>query len=104
MHCFRMIDIPLLRKQIEENPEFDFIFYVECENLSLLDELKHFVCDNKLQTVLFIDKNQEYRVSYISRVVGSNLEIYETTMVGSLYSQFDIIIPKVRKSLKLKTN
>ena len=37
-----------------------------------------------------------------SRVVGSNLEIYETTMVGSLYSQFDIIIPKVRKSLKLK--
>lgn len=38
MHCFRMIDIPLLRKQIEENPEFDFIFYVECENLSLLDE------------------------------------------------------------------
>lgn len=56
MHCFRMIDIPLLRKQIEENPEFDFIFYVECENLSLLDELKHFVCDNKLQTVLFIDK------------------------------------------------
>ena len=99
-------------KQIEENPEFDFIFYVECENLSLLDELKHFVCDNKLQTVLFIDKNQEYRkknhihsrVSYISRVVGSNLEIYETTMVGSLYSQFDIIIPKVRKSLKLKTN
>ena len=110
MHRFRMIDIPLLRKQIEENPEFDFIFYVECENLSLLDELKHFVCDNKLQTVLFIDKNQEYRkknhihsrVSYISRVVGSNLEIYETTMVGSLYSQFDIIIPKVRKSLKLK--
>ena len=58
----------------------------------------------------FLPGNQEYRkknhihsrVSYISRVVGSNLEIYETTMVGSLYSQFDIIIPKVRKSLKLK--
>ena len=34
MHCFRMIDIPLLRKQIEENPEFDVIVYVDCENLS----------------------------------------------------------------------
>ena len=109
MNCFRMIDIPLLQRQIAENPEFDFIFYVENETPT--EELKRFVSDNRLPIVLFVDKDQEYRkknaihsiVSYVSRVVDADLQVCTTTMVGSPVSQFYQVMPQVRKQLHLKT-
>lgn len=110
MNCFRMIDIPLLQRQIAENPEFDFIFYVE--NDTPTEELKRFVNDNRLPIVLFVDKDQEFRkknaihsiVSYVSRVVDADLNVYTTTMVGSPVSQFYQVMPQVRKQLHLKTD
>lgn len=110
MNCFRMIDIPLLQRQIAENPEFDFIFYVE--NDTPTEELKRFVNDNRLPIVLFVDKDQEFRkknaihsiVSYVSRVVDADLNVCTTTMVGSPVSQFYQVMPQVRKQLHLKTD
>lgn len=109
MYCMEIIDLDLLRNQIDHNPEFDFLFYVLCDNDECRTMLEHFVHDNDLDIVLFIDSNDDYRrannlhnsVSYTSVITGSNLIIQGVTMVGSPYSAFDDVILKARDQMNL---
>lgn len=109
IHCMQMIDLALLQKQVNRNPDFDFLFYVLCDNDECRTMLEHFVHDNDLHIVLFIDRNDDYRrannlqnsVSYSSVITGSNLSIYGVTMVGSPYSAFDNVILEARARLNL---
>lgn len=109
MNCMRMIDLDLLRKHIDRNPEFDYLFYVLCDNDECRTMLEHFVHDNDLDIVLFIDHNDDYRrannlhnsVSYVSVITDPNLLIQGVTMVGSPYSAFDDVILKARAQMNL---
>ena len=107
--CFQFLDMEILRRQINNNPEFDFLFYVNDDNINCRDMLEHFVHDNQLPIVLFIDYDNEYRkannlsdnIGFTTCIIDENLIQRGVALIGCRFSPFDNVINKVRMQLDL---
>lgn len=107
--CLRFIDVEYLRKQINNNPEFDFLFYVKCDNDEDRKMLDVFVLDNRLPITLFVDwqkkdvqKDHDAEgVTLVSVITDAKLARYGVACVGSPLSPFNSVMSGVKKRLKL---
>lgn len=107
--CLRFVEVEYLRKQINDNPEFDFLFYVKCDTDEDRKILDGFVLDNRLSVTLFVDwqdkdlrtKNKAGSVNFVSVITDARLVKCGVASVGSPRSPFNSVMASVRKQLKM---
>lgn len=97
------MDIDLLKKQINENQEFDFLIYVGGSNDDK-EVLEDFVYTNKLNVLLFIDQDDRFKqmnnmqeISLVSLITDPELRQCGAAVFGTQISPFDQVISEVRK-------
>lgn len=106
LDLFQQINVEFLRRQITENPEFDFLFYVECDNADYRQELDEFVHGNNLDIILFVDKAKAYMrlndyngVIYSGIITDADFKVYDIALPGEPRSPFDSVMANVRKRM-----
>lgn len=107
--CLQFVEVEYLRRQINDNPEFDFLFYVKCDNDEERKKLDGFVRDNRLPITLFVDwqqkdcraKRKAGSVTFVSIITDAHLARYGVASVGSPRSPFNSVMLNVRRQLKM---
>lgn len=97
------MDIDLLKRQINKNPEFDFLIYVG-GNSDDTKALEDFVYNNKLNVLLFLDTEENFKrlnlmpgITRIGIITDPELRKYDIAVCGTPLSPFDQVISEVRK-------
>ena len=107
---FERLEVPLLRKQVMANPEFDFLFYIAGAGQDYREKVVRFLQESQLPIIVFLDKENKFRkannvpskCSYATSITDAKLRRVGVAMPGFHLSPFDTVMSEARKQLGLK--
>lgn len=102
-HLFN--DIKLLKKQIAQNPEFDFIFYYHT-NVDYSESLARIATENNLRMTLILDTQGKYATANeiskgiicVANIFDKKLRKHFSAVPGVGFSPFDKTMQKFKRS------
>lgn len=107
LRSFGFLEVDVLRRQIRDNPEFDYLFYLVSATPDSRETVERFVRDNRLPIIVFFDWDNEFRkangmsdqLSMVSCITDRELKTLGVAVIGSRMSPFDTEMRKARARL-----